>query len=322
LVLDVVTTTHVVGRSAGGTAGNVAADLAWLGQRAGLLARIGDDDAGEILRDDLSGAGVDTTHIHRSADVETPILIQRLTDSGPQYLFRCPVCDYKFASHRPATREQAEEAASAALKMLFVDRASKAALDLMGRVKAQGGIVMFEPNGPGRQSLTAEAIALADILKVSEDRVHSLGGLLHETPRQQVQVRTRGAQGLVFRIGDGAWHRRRARRARISDSAGAGDWVTAGLLAHLTEDARLTYRNISDGLGLGQDLASVSCAFVGARGMNRSLTWDQASALLERPARVSWDDAGQSNRLAPTHTEVPTQGCAACGTRLATPVSS
>ncbi|MHB1490837.1 MAG: PfkB family carbohydrate kinase, partial [Cellulomonas sp.] len=49
LVLDVVTTTHVVGRSAGGTAGNVAADLAWLGQRAGLLARIGDDDAGELL---------------------------------------------------------------------------------------------------------------------------------------------------------------------------------------------------------------------------------------------------------------------------------
>jgi len=319
LVLDVVTGTKMVGRSAGGTAGNVAANLAWLGQRTGLLARIGDDDAGEFLRNDLSGAGVDTTHIHRSADVETPILIQRLTDSGPKYLFSCPVCNYKFASHRPATREQAEEAAASAPRILFVDRASKASLNLMAKVRAQGGIVMFEPNGPGRQSLTAEAIALADILKVSEDRVLSLGGLLATTPQQQVQVRTRGAQGLDFRIGDGAWHTRRARRVRVSDSAGAGDWVTAGLLAHLAEDPRLTYRNISDSLSLAQALAAMSCAFVGARGMNSSLTWNHARGLLDGPTTVSWDNVERSDTPVPTHMEISTQNCSACGNRHATP---
>lgn len=319
LVLDVVTTTHVVGRSAGGTAGNVAANLAWLGQRTGLLARIGDDEAGEFLRNDLSYAGVDTTHVHRSADVETPILIQRLTDSGPKYLFSCPVCNYRFASHRPATKEQAEEAAALAPKILFVDRASKASLDLMVKVKAQGGIVMFEPNGPGRQSLTAEAITLADVLKVSEERIPSLGSLLHRTPNQQVQVRTRGAQGLQFRIGEGAWHTRRARRVRVSDSAGAGDWVTAGLIANLTEDPSLTYRNISDGLALGQALAALSCAFLGARGMNSALTWDQASGLLEQSATVSWNDVRQTHSSAPGPVRFSTQGCSACGNRRVTP---
>lgn len=319
LVLDVVTTTHIVGRSAGGTAGNVAADLAWLGQRTGLLARIGDDEAGDFLRKDLSGAGVDTTHVHRSADVETPILIQRLTDSGPQYLFRCPVCGYRFASHRPATREQAEEAAASAPKILFVDRASKASLDLMAKVKVQGGIAMFEPNGPGRKNLTAEAIALADILKVSEDRIASLGALLDEAPQKQVQVRTRGAQGLEFRVGEGAWHTRRARRARVNDAAGAGDWVTAGLLAHLTDDPRLTYRNVSDGLRLGQALAALSCAFVGARGMNSALTWDQASDFLEHPAAGGWDEVERHQSTASTHTKNPTQGCLACGNRSANP---
>lgn len=316
LVLDVVTTTHVVGRSAGGTAGNVAANLAWLGQRAGLLARIGDDAAGRFLRDDLSEAGVDTRHIHRSAEVETPILIQRLTPSGPRYLFSCPVCNYKFASHRPATREQAEEAASSAPKMLFVDRASKASLDLMARVRAQGGVVMFEPNGPGRHSLTAEAIAMADILKVSEDRVSSLGSLLHSSPKHQVQVRTHGAQGLEFRIGEGVWHKRRARRVQVSDSAGAGDWLTAGLLAHLNGDPRLTYRNISAGLGLGQALAALSCIFIGARGMNSSLTWNQASRLLDGPVTISWDDHDPNTRPAPTLGD-PAQGCEACGSRRA-----
>ncbi|WP_123390492.1 PfkB family carbohydrate kinase [Nocardioides aurantiacus] len=321
LVLDVITTTRVVGRNAGGTAGNVAANLAWLGHTSGLLARIGSDAAGEALRADLSYAGVNTSHVHRSADVETPILIQRLTESGPQYLFSCPACKYKFASHRPATREQAEEAAAMAPEMLFVDRASKASLDLMVRVKRQGGIVMFEPNGPGRRGLTAEAIGLADILKVSEDRVDSLGSLLSNTPEQQVQVRTRGANGLEFRTGHGAWHARRARRARVSDSAGAGDWVTAGLLAHLTADQRLTHRNISDGLRLGQSLAALSCSFLGARGMNSTLSWGEARALLDSRGLGSWST--NPERGAAMQPEVDTvtlgnEGCVACGRRQST----
>lgn len=315
LVLDVVTTTHVVGRRAGGTAGNVAANLAWLGQRAGLLARIGNDHAGEVLRNDLSVAGVDITYVHHNADVETPILIQRLTEAGPQYLFACPVCNHKFASHRPATREQANEAAASSPKMLFVDRASKASLDLMVKVKSQGGLVMFEPNGPGRQNLTSEAISLADILKVSEDRVAALGELLHSTPRHQVQIRTLGARGLEFRIGEGSWHRRRARPAQVNDSAGAGDWVTAGLLAHFAEDAHLTYRNVSEGLNFGQALAALSCAFVGARGMNNCLTWNEAMQLLDGPATAPRLDSNEPHPSMPGHSKSPTHGCAACGSR-------
>lgn len=319
LVLDVVTTTRVVARSAGGTAGNVAANLAWLGQSTALLARIGDDEAGRFLQTDLARAGVDTTHVHQSADVETPILIQRLTDSGPSYLFSCPVCGYRFASHRPATREQAEEAAASAPRILFVDRASKASLDLMVKVKVQGGVVMFEPNGPGRQHLTAEAIGLADILKVSEDRIPSLGDLLGTTPQQQVQVRTKGAEGLAFRIGEGSWHKRRARPVKLTDSAGAGDWVTAGLLAHLADDPRLTHRNISDGLSLGQALAAMSCAFVGARGMNATLTWQQASDLLEHSAVPALDRLEHRRGTEPAPLKIPNQACAACGNRRDTP---
>ena len=313
LVLDVVTTTRVVARSAGGTAGNVAANLAWLGQRAALLARIGDDEAGRFLQTDLAGAGVDTTHVHKSADVETPILIQRLTDSGPRYLFSCPLCGCRFASHRPVTREQADDAAASAPRILFVDRASKASLDLMVKVKVQGGIVVFEPNGPGRPHLTTEAIGLADILKVSEDRVPSLGDLLRTTPQQQVQVRTKGAEGLAFRIGEGPWHMRRAHPVKVSDSAGAGDWVTAGLIAQLADDPRLTHRNISDGLKLGQALAALSCAFVGARGMNATMTWQQASDLLERPAASGWDRFQYRRGTEPVPVKIPNQACAACG---------
>ena len=317
LVLDVVTTTRIVGRSAGGTAGNVAANLAWLGTRAGVLARIGDDPAGMLLHNDLSVAGVDTRHIHRSSDVETPVLIQQLTESGPRYLFSCPTCRYKFASHRPATPAQAEEAAASGAKILFADRASKASLDLMSKVKAQGGIVMFEPNGPGRPALTAEAIATADILKVSEDRVSALGALLTEAPSNQVQIRTRAAQGLEFRLGEASWHSRRARPALVADSAGAGDWVTAGLLAHLAESPQLTYRNINEGLGLGQALAAMSCAFVGARGMNATITWAEAAPLLRRTADMRHYGQGSPQ----SHTQIcfPDHACPACGSKSRRP---
>ena len=310
LVLDVVTTSTGVGRSAGGTAGNVAANLAWLGRRAGLLARIGDDNAGDLLCRDLLTAGVDTTHIHRSPTVETPVLIQQLEDSGPRYLFDCPRCKRKFASHRPATSEQAEAAAASAPKILFVDRASKASVELMERVRAQGGLVMFEPNGPGRPGLTAQAIKYAHILKVSGDRISSLGTLLECSPFDQIQIRTHGANGLEFRLGGSAWHYRRALPTDVYDSAGAGDWVTAALLARLADDPALTYRNLNEGLKLGQALAAISCQFPGARGMNSAATWDQISLVLtgnealERQTRPHDFGATRPTNLA---------GCTACG---------
>jgi sugar/nucleoside kinase (ribokinase family) len=47
----------------GGCASNVATDLAKLGRRVGVVGRVGDDAPGGFVRDALSQAGVDTTHL-------------------------------------------------------------------------------------------------------------------------------------------------------------------------------------------------------------------------------------------------------------------
>ena len=52
--------------SGGGMAANAAAAIAKLGGTIALWSRVGDDDAGAIIHQQLKGAGVDTTHLQRS----------------------------------------------------------------------------------------------------------------------------------------------------------------------------------------------------------------------------------------------------------------
>ena len=56
-VLDVIVHAGGIGHSAGGTASNVAANMAHLGWTSSLAALCGDDPAGSHLRADLSKAG-------------------------------------------------------------------------------------------------------------------------------------------------------------------------------------------------------------------------------------------------------------------------
>jgi fructokinase len=310
IVLDVVEASGLVRRSAGGTAGNVAANLAWLGVRAGVLARVGVDPAGEMIVNDLRSEGVDVTHVHRSPEVESPVLIHQIDQSGQhRYLFSCPDCGRKFAPHRPATVDQANRASEPAPKILFSDRASLASLSLMERVRATGGLVVFEPNGPGREQLTARAIALADVLKVSADRVQSLDGLIKRPSDNQLQIQTFGSEGLAYRFGSGKWLKQEPFSTNVADPGGAGDWVTAGFLACLREDGRPTPVTVPSALRFGQALASLSCRFLGARGLNRSMK--QSRAFKEITKMIDIDlKAPKARSIVITPTE--SQRCRAC----------
>lgn len=58
--------------SGGGMAANAAATIAKLGGKIALWSRIGDDEAGAIIRQQLQRAGVDTTHVRALASVRSP----------------------------------------------------------------------------------------------------------------------------------------------------------------------------------------------------------------------------------------------------------
>ena len=111
----------------------------------------------------------------------------------------------------------------------------------------------------------------------------------------QLEIQTSGDEGLRFLLRD----RRRAKtwvtfpltEVDVKDTAGAGDWTTAGLIYRLFGDGRETLRsltrsNVSDALQYGQALAALNCEFEGARGamyqIPKQRFLDKLRALLER----------------------------------------
>ena len=63
--------TRKLSLSIGGCASNVAVDLAKLGLRSAVVGRVGTDPLGQYLRDALTAAGVDATHVKASPEDQT-----------------------------------------------------------------------------------------------------------------------------------------------------------------------------------------------------------------------------------------------------------
>ena len=71
--------------SGGGMAANATATIAKLGGTIALWSRVGDDDAGAIIHQQLKGAGVDTTHVRAFASARSPTAAV-IVDQGGQRL--------------------------------------------------------------------------------------------------------------------------------------------------------------------------------------------------------------------------------------------
>ncbi|UCC62070.1 MAG: carbohydrate kinase family protein, partial [Anaerolineae bacterium] len=75
-----------VDKVGGGIEANVAAALARLGSRVGLVSRVGDDDDGVWVRDDLAAWGVDTTRVVVRPGVHTDFCLVWVAPGGERML--------------------------------------------------------------------------------------------------------------------------------------------------------------------------------------------------------------------------------------------
>jgi hypothetical protein len=281
IALDVVLSEAVPPRYfAGGTCGNVLAILAFLGWNSVGVARIGNDRAAQVVRTDLERWGVDLSLLGLSPTAKTPIIIQRIRKDRlgiPYHTFswHCPGCGNHLPSFQPVPAKSIEPV-KPQLKntnVLFVDRASPSSVALARLAIEQDMIVFFEPASISEDGNFRAMLDCASIIKYSHDRIDEI-----ETsgPRLLLEVQTMGRGGLRFRsrLGDFGrrWHHLDAHKvSTLVDSAGAGDWMSAGLICSACVGG---YRRLSDvsrtgllnALSLGQALASWNCGFSGARG--------------------------------------------------------
>lgn len=160
--------------------------------------------------------------------------------------------------------------------VFFLDRLSRAGLNLAADASAGGAIVVFEPSGGANGNFMAEALTLAHVVKYAGDRFSSIRGVMGEDSAALLEVRTLGEGGLQYRhrLGRGVsdWiHLAAVPVSGLVDTCGAGDWCTAGLIAKIAVGGReglhrAGARGVRAALRHGQALAAWNCGFEGARG--------------------------------------------------------
>lgn len=313
--LDVVRTTGgTVARRAGGTAANVAAILAYLGWDSVLAGQAGDDLAGDELVTDLTGSGVDIGQITRPCGAQTPRLVHNVRSDGHFYRYGCEVCGSRFPRSRPLTLDGARVCLEAHPKpsVYLFDRANAATLLLAERYSEAGSVVVFEPSVPANAELLGRAAAVAHVIKHSDDR--SVGGLddLHVRPRPgQLRIVTHGAEGLELRVGTARGRRFPAMATLSVDTGGAGDWTTAGFLAGCISRGEIIRDDLDHAVRLGQALAAVNCALVGARGL-----MDMTAGSARRRARRVLDEGGLTSAPRVIASSMPDGHDGACASCL------
>ena len=265
--LDIVCYRGQMWRAAGGTAGNVAAILSFLGWDSRIVADLGDDLAGHEVKRDLMSANVSVDLLRLVKDRKTPRLIHEIGSHGHRYRFSCPSCHRRFPSSRPLLRDRAEELIRMQIQpdVYLFDRLNTGTVLLAEHFANAGSLVIFEPSVRGRLELTERALDSSHIVKRADDRDPGFNSTLAR--KHQVWIVTNGSEGARFRVGSGTWYRSKSYASSIVDAGGAGDWMTAGLIHVLRSEGSLADAAVRRALRWAQALAAVSCRTPGARGL-------------------------------------------------------
>jgi fructokinase len=235
----------------GGAPGNVAAGIARIGLRAAMVSKVGRGHFGTLLIDTLATAGVKTKAITRAGFETTALAVVSLDAGGERHftLYREGCAD---ASMAPGELDLAVIRGSRVLHVgsLTLGTPVSAAAQRLAVSEARdaGALISADPNlrpavWRDPQAMLAagrEAVAAADIVKISEEELAALSGiddadaavraLWH--PRLKVMAVTRGASGADlftpdFRIAAPSV------AVDVVDTVGCGDAFTASLIAGL-----------------------------------------------------------------------------------------
>jgi sugar/nucleoside kinase (ribokinase family) len=311
----------------GGTCGNVLAILAYLGWQAHPVSRLKSDAASRLIHKDLKRWGVDTRLLSVHPVAPTPIIVHRLrlTAQGEgfhSFSLHCPDCGAHLPSFRPvplAAVDSLPDLPSA--KVFFADRVSAGILALAQRCAKAGALVVFEPSGIGDEALFERMMQLAHVVKYSNDRLADLP--MRPSPTTCLEVQTLGKGGLRYRsslagLSKKTWLHCDAYGVQSpTDTAGAGDWCSAGILHVIGRGGlrglkRITSSRLESAMHFGQALASWNCGFEGARGGMYERTHAQFRDSVTKILHMRANAAPESEHIEATSIRAVAGVCADC----------
>lgn len=314
---------------AGGTCGNVLIALAFLGWDSKPVARLKTGAAAERILVDLKKWGVSDRFVSLTEDGSTPVIVERIM-KGPgdiprhSFSWRCPECGTQFPGFKPVLCSVAEEIAQQVQppKVFFFDRATPGAMFLARVWAKEDALIVFEPSSVGNAFQFCQAWEVSHIVKYSHQRLRELPEVgVGDGPR--LLVETLGEAGLRYRKVNprgrgGRWTELKAFSVdMIKDTAGSGDWCTAGLIERAGREGgsaffKLSDNELRDAFRYGQALAAWNCGFEGARGgmyaVDRATFEQQVTEILN-----GGSDDPRRQLAVPTATSAPVEGfCSVC----------
>lgn len=262
-------------RHVGGEAANVAHNVARLGGRSALVARLGDDGFATRCRRAMAEAGVDTRYLITDPTAPTTLsVIARNTGTPDFAVYRGADRNLRVVD-LPLEAIMSARAVHASSFVLSHEPGRSAVLEALRLAKGAGALVSLDPTyhpkvwGPDQNPLPVleEAYALVDVTKPSLDDCHRLFGP-GEAPEQYARrfltmgprlvALTMGAQGVLMATAAGqvAWFP--SRKVPVADVTGAGDAFWSGLLVGLLDG-----QSDADAIRLGLEVAAAKVQMVG-----------------------------------------------------------
>lgn len=248
-------------QNAGGAPFNVACAAAKFGAESAFVGCVGDDLMGTFLERFARVQGLKELYLRRDPRRNTTLAFVSLDEHGDRSFcfYRKNTADY----HLPAVPENLLGRAHIVHvgSLMLSERAGRLyAAELMRRAREAGKLVSFDVNFRSdifrntRAALKVyrEIIALADIVKFSEDEVAIFGeDYVSGFPEKLVCV-TFGKNGCEWRFG-GKRHALPAIDVKPVDTTGAGDAFFAGVLSRLdgTSPAQWTAEKLDEAFAYG-----------------------------------------------------------------------
>ncbi len=279
---------------AGGSSFNVAMGLGRLGAPVGFIGRVSTDLFGRMLRSRLEADGVDCRLVQEGDEPTTLAVVEIEAGSEPVYVFYGEgTADRMFRVDDPPADLPAEVTALHFGSISMVREPGASAFEAIMRREHGRRVLTLDPNV--RSSLVGERraylervegwVSLADVVKVSQADLAWLypgvalddAGATWLARGPGIVVVTRGHDGS---LGLTARHRVEVRGTKVvvSDTVGAGDAFTSGLLASLDGAGLLEHtrlREISAGslracIAFANRAAAITCTRAGAQPPTRA----------------------------------------------------
>ena len=269
-ILPGVETRATISTQGGGAAANVASWLSVSGTAAHVIARVGDDAAGQTVLSELDKYGV----AHSQTVIpgaNTGVVIVLVDALGERTMFPDSGANSGLSlTDLPPLDEITAVYLSG--YPLVNPKSREGALDILRAVKERGLPVIFDPSTVGvllevGLNQVREWLALVDVVILNEEEAHFLSGknnpieaaaeLLKKTP---LVVIKRGGNGALAQARGSAVVQIPAVETEVLDTTGAGDAFAAGFILAWANDGDLI-----DALNSGASLAAKCVSTLGAR---------------------------------------------------------